>query len=79
MFLRQLRDHVAKTADEQDSTANKMGNVSLIIIGCESGLFGVRGNRDYAAGKSAVQSGLLMSLMSHIVRIWPRGRYVLIN
>ena len=67
---------VAKELNEQDSAANKMDNVSLIIIGSESGLFGVYGNVDYAAGKSAVQGGLLKSLMSDIVRIWPRGRYV---
>jgi NAD(P)-dependent dehydrogenase (short-subunit alcohol dehydrogenase family) len=76
MFLRQLRDRVAKSLHEQDSAINKMDNVSLIIIGSESGLFGERGNADYAAGKSAVQGGLLRSLMSDIVRIWPRGRYV---
>jgi len=55
-----------------------MDNASLTIIDSESGLFGVRGNADYAAGKSAVQGGLLKSSMSDIVRIWPRGRYVLI-
>jgi NAD(P)-dependent dehydrogenase (short-subunit alcohol dehydrogenase family) len=78
-FLRQLRDRVAKNLHEQDSAINKMENVSLIIIGSESGLFGERGNADYAAGKSAVQGGLLRSLMGDIVRIWPRGRYVEIS
>lgn len=76
MFLRQLRDHVANNLHEEDSALNKMDNVSLIIIGSESGLFGERGNADYAAGKSAVQGGLLRSLMSNIVQIWHRGRYV---
>ncbi len=76
MFLRQLRDHVAKSLHEPDSAVDKMDNVSLIIIGSESGLFGERGNADYAAGKSAVQGGLLRSLMSDIARIWPRGRCV---
>jgi NAD(P)-dependent dehydrogenase (short-subunit alcohol dehydrogenase family) len=75
-FLRQLRDHLANDFQTQVSAVNKMDNVSLIIIGSESGLFGERGNADYAAGKSAVQGGLLKSLMSDIVRIWPRGRYV---
>jgi len=49
-FLRQLRDRVAKSLYEQDSAINKMDNVSLIIIGSESGLFGERGNADYATG-----------------------------
>jgi hypothetical protein len=75
-FLHQLRDRVAKSLHEHDSAINKMDNVSLIIIGSESGLFGERGNADCAAKKSAVQGGLLRSLMSDIVRIWPRGRYV---
>jgi NAD(P)-dependent dehydrogenase (short-subunit alcohol dehydrogenase family) len=49
-------------------------NVSLIIIGSESGWFGERGNADYAAGKSAVQGGLLKSLVGDVSRIWPSAR-----
>ncbi|EPE25598.1 NAD(P)-binding Rossmann-fold containing protein [Glarea lozoyensis ATCC 20868] len=49
-------------------------NVSLIIIGSESGWFGERGNADYAAGKSAVQWGLLKSLVGDVGRIWPGAR-----
>ena len=55
---------------------NKEGlrNVGLIIVGSESGHFGERGNADYAAGKSAVQIGLVRSLMADVSRIWPGGR-----
>jgi hypothetical protein len=77
MFLRQLHEYVSNDLHEQDSAISKMDNVSLIIIGNDSGLFGERGNADYAAGKSVVQGGLLKSLMSDLVRIWPRGRHVL--
>lgn len=37
-------------------------NVSLIIIGSEAGVLGVPGNADYAASKSAIQYGLMLSL-----------------
>lgn len=62
----------AKKKDPLDTS-----DVSLIIIGSESGRFGVRGNADYASGKSAVQVGLLRSLTDDVERIWPGGRQVL--
>jgi NAD(P)-dependent dehydrogenase (short-subunit alcohol dehydrogenase family) len=67
-WLRALRD-CAKT-DKRD----ELRNVGLIIVGSESGHFGKRGNADYAAGKSAVQIGLVKSLMADVSRIWPRAR-----
>ena len=44
-------------------------NVSLVIVGSESGWFGERSNADYASGKSAVQVGLVQSLRGDIARI----------
>lgn len=49
-------------------------NVSLILVGSESGHFGERMNADYAAGKSAVQYGLLRSLSADVPRVFRRGR-----
>ncbi|KAL2866150.1 SDR family NAD(P)-dependent oxidoreductase [Aspergillus lucknowensis] len=49
-------------------------NVSLILIGSESGHFGERGNPDYAAGKSAVQYGLLRSLSADVPRVFKGAR-----
>jgi NAD(P)-dependent dehydrogenase (short-subunit alcohol dehydrogenase family) len=54
--------------------AASLKNVSLIIIGSESGWFGERGNADYSAGKSAVQGGLLKSLVGDVSRVWPGAR-----
>ncbi|PVH75517.1 NAD-P-binding protein [Cadophora sp. DSE1049] len=67
-WLRQLRDH-AKV-----DTERSLRNVGLVIVGSESGTFGERGNADYAAGKSAVQGGLVKSLMGDVNRIWPGAR-----
>ncbi len=67
-WLRQLREY-AKL-----NTQGILRNVGLIVIGSESGHFGERGNADYAAGKSAVQVGLVRSLMSDVNRIWPGAR-----
>ncbi|KAE8453372.1 hypothetical protein EG329_010233 [Mollisiaceae sp. DMI_Dod_QoI] len=67
-WLRQLREYAK--VDE----AKELRNVSLIIVGSESGHFGERGNADYAAGKSAVQGGLLRSLTGDVARIWPGAR-----
>ncbi|RDW72073.1 NAD-P-binding protein [Coleophoma crateriformis] len=68
-WLRHIRDVKAR-----GEGLEAMRNVGLVIVGSESGVFGVRGNADYAAGKSAVQGGLLLSLADDVVRIWPGAR-----
>jgi 3-oxoacyl-[acyl-carrier protein] reductase len=50
------------------------GHGSLVLIGSTAGLFGEAGHADYAAAKSAVVQGLLLSLKNEIVRIAPLGR-----
>lgn len=70
-WLRQLRENATLFSAEKPG----LRNVSLIIIGSESGRFGERGNADYSAGKSAVQGGLVSSLMGDVTRIWPTARY----
>jgi 3-oxoacyl-[acyl-carrier protein] reductase len=50
------------------------GHGSLVLIGSTAGMFGEAGHADYAAAKSAVVHGLLLSLKNEIVRIAPRGR-----
>ena len=47
---------------------------SLVMIGSTAGLFGEAGHADYAAAKSALVHGLLLSLKNEIVRVAPRGR-----
>ena len=50
------------------------GHGSLVLIASTAGLVGEAGHADYAAAKSAVAHGLLLSLKNEIVRIAPRGR-----
>jgi 3-oxoacyl-[acyl-carrier protein] reductase len=50
------------------------GHGSLVLVGSTAGLFGEAGHADYAAAKSALLGGLLLSLKNEIVRIAPRGR-----
>jgi 3-oxoacyl-[acyl-carrier protein] reductase len=47
---------------------------SLVLVGSTAGVFGEAGHADYAAAKSALLGGLLLSLKNEIVRIAPRGR-----
>jgi NAD(P)-dependent dehydrogenase (short-subunit alcohol dehydrogenase family) len=69
-WLRQLKDY-AVTLKDGDA---RLPNVSLIIVGSESGTFGERGNADYSSGKAAVQVGLVKSLMGDVSRIWEGAR-----
>ncbi|KAL8785532.1 MAG: hypothetical protein Q9195_008604 [Heterodermia aff. obscurata] len=52
----------------------RLRNVSLVIVGSESGTFGERMNADYASSKSAIQVGLVQSLKGDVARIHPRAR-----
>ena len=63
-WLRNIRSHA------DPSTRN----VSLIIIGSEAGTFGVTGNADYGASKSAIQFGFVQSLVKDVINIHPRAR-----
>ncbi len=50
------------------------GHGSLVLVGSTAGVFGEAGHADYAAAKSALTGGLLLSLKNEIVRIAPSGR-----
>jgi NAD(P)-dependent dehydrogenase (short-subunit alcohol dehydrogenase family) len=63
-WLRNIRSYAAPSTR----------NVSLVIIGSEAGTFGVTGNADYGASKSAIQYGLVQSLVKDVVNIHPRAR-----
>jgi 3-oxoacyl-[acyl-carrier protein] reductase len=50
------------------------GRGSLVLVGSTAGVFGEAGHADYAAAKSAITGGLLLSLKNEIARIAPAGR-----
>lgn len=50
------------------------GHGALVLVGSTAGVFGEAGHADYAAAKSALTGGLLLSLKNEITRIAPRGR-----
>jgi 3-oxoacyl-[acyl-carrier protein] reductase len=50
------------------------GHGSLVLVGSTAGRFGEAGHADYAAAKSAIQVGLLLSLKNEIVRVAAGGR-----
>ena len=49
-------------------------NISLIVIGSESGVFGQTGNADYSTSKAAIQYGLVRSLTNELPRLHSRAR-----
>jgi 3-oxoacyl-[acyl-carrier protein] reductase len=50
------------------------GHGSLVMIASTAGVFGEAGHADYAAAKSAIAGGLLLSLKNEITRIAPLAR-----
>ena len=47
---------------------------SLVLVGSTAGVFGEAGHADYAAAKSGVLVGLLLSVKNELARIAPLGR-----
>jgi 3-oxoacyl-[acyl-carrier protein] reductase len=52
----------------------RTGHGSLVLVGSTAGLVGEAGHADYAAAKSALTGGLLLSLKNEVIRIAPRAR-----
>jgi 3-oxoacyl-[acyl-carrier protein] reductase len=52
----------------------RRGQGSLVLVGSTAGIFGEAGHADYAAAKSAVVHGLLLSLKNEVVRVAPFAR-----
>jgi 3-oxoacyl-[acyl-carrier protein] reductase len=52
----------------------RQGHGSLVLIGSTAGIFGEAGHADYAAAKSALVGGLLLSLKNEVVRVAPGAR-----
>jgi len=52
----------------------RSGHGSLVLVGSTAALFGEAGHADYAAAKSAIVGGLLLSLKNEVVRLAPRAR-----
>jgi 3-oxoacyl-[acyl-carrier protein] reductase len=50
------------------------GHGSLVLVGSTAGIFGEAGHADYAAAKSGIVYGLLLSLKNEVVRIAPSAR-----
>jgi 3-oxoacyl-[acyl-carrier protein] reductase len=50
------------------------GDGALILVGSTAGIFGEAGHADYAAAKSALMGGLLLSLKNEVVRRSPGVR-----
>jgi len=52
----------------------RTGHGSLVLVGSTAGRFGEAGHADYAAAKSALQGGLLLSLKNEVTRVAPLAR-----
>jgi 3-oxoacyl-[acyl-carrier protein] reductase len=52
------------------------GDGALVLVGSTAGIFGEAGHADYAAAKSALMGGLLLSLKNEVVR---RSPWVRVN
>lgn len=66
-FLQQVRDVQASTKDELE-------NVSIVVTGSETGVFGQEYHAEYATGKAGLQYGLVKTVKNEIVRLNSKAR-----
>ncbi len=52
----------------------RTGHGSLVLVGSTAGVVGEAGHADYAAAKSALTGGFMLSLKNEITRVAPLGR-----
>ncbi len=52
----------------------RQGGETLVLVGSTAGIFGEAGHSDYAAAKSALLHGLLLSLKNEVARLSPTAR-----
>jgi NAD(P)-dependent dehydrogenase (short-subunit alcohol dehydrogenase family) len=76
-FLRRLRGDPEPGSAEPSSSIDPA--ISITLIGSTAGKYGEANHADYAASKSAIQTGLLLSLKNEIVAIAPKGRVNAVN
>ena len=55
-------------------SVERTGQGSLVLVASTAGVFGEAGHADYAAAKSAIAYGLLLSLKNEVVRVAPGAR-----
>ena len=72
--LRQNLTSVFLTSRAFLREVKRNGHGSLVLVGSTAGIVGEAGHADYAAAKSAVLGGLLLSLKNEVTRIAPLAR-----
>lgn len=66
-FLRQVKDY-------QENSGQELANVSIIVTGSETGVFGQEYHAEYATGKAGLQYGLVKTVKNEMVRLNAKGR-----
>lgn len=69
-----IKHFLLTVRDTQRQLDRELPNVSVIVTGSETGVFGQEGHVEYASGKAGLQYGLVKSVKNEIVRLNSKAR-----
>lgn len=69
-----VKQFLAAAKQTQESSGKQLENLAIVVTGSECGKYGQEGHVNYAAGKAALQYGLVPTVKNEIVRINAKGR-----
>lgn len=69
-----IKQFLLQVKDVQVSAGGELENVSIIVTGSETGVFGQESHTEYASGKAGLQYGLVKSVKNEIVRLNSKAR-----
>lgn len=69
-----IKHFLRSVKQAQDASGQELDNVSIIITGSETGVFGQAGHAEYASGKAGLQYGLVKTVKNEIVKLNSKAR-----
>ncbi|KAF4994713.1 hypothetical protein FGRMN_5602 [Fusarium graminum] len=69
-----IKHFLRSVKQAQEASGQELDNVSIVVTGSETGVFGQAGHAEYASGKAGLQYGLVKTVKNEIVTLNSKAR-----